>query len=52
MKLVVIRKRQQMMVRYSDVNLVTNYEKEIMMMEIDGLCVMGETKSTISSVVN
>ena len=40
-----------MMVRYSDVNLVTNYEKEIMMMEIDGLCVMGETKSTISSVV-
>ena len=40
-----------MMVRYGDVNLVTSYGKEMMMMEIGGLCVMGATKSTISSVV-
>ena len=39
-----------MMVRYGDVNLVTSYRKE-MMIEIGGLCVMGATKSTISSVV-
>ena len=39
-----------MMVRYGDVNLVTSYGKE-MMMEIGGLCMMGATKSTISSVV-
>ena len=51
MKLVVIQKRQQMMVRYGDANLVTSYGKEMMMMEIGGLCVMGATKSTISSVV-
>ena len=41
-----------MMVRYGDVNLVTSYGKEIMMMmEIGGLCVMGATKSTISTEV-
>ena len=40
-----------MMVRYGDANLVTSYGKEMMMMEIGGLCVMGATKSTISSVV-
>ena len=52
MKFVVIKKRQQMMVRYGDVNLVTSYGKEMMMMmEIGGLCVMGAMKSTISSVV-
>ena len=39
-----------MMVRDGDVNLVTSFGKE-MMMEIGGLCVMGATKSTISSVV-
>ena len=40
-----------MMVRYGDVNPVMSYGKEVMMMEISGLCVMGATKSTISSVV-
>ena len=40
-----------MMVRYRDVNLVTSYGKDMMMMEIGVLCVMGATKSTISSVV-
>ena len=40
-----------MMVRYGDVNLVTSYVKEMMLMEIGGLCVMGATKSTIFSVV-
>ena len=51
MKLVVIRNRQQMMVRYGDVSLVTSYGREMMMMEIGGLCVMGATKGTIFSVV-
>ena len=37
MKLVVIRKGQQMMLRYGDVNLVMSYGKEMMMMEIGGL---------------
>ena len=40
-----------MMVRYGDVSLVTSYGKEMMMMEIGGLCLMGATKSTISSLV-
>ena len=40
-----------MMVRYGDFNLVTIYGKEMMMMEIGGLCVMGATKSAISSVM-
>ena len=40
-----------MMLRYGDVNLVTNYGKEMMRMEIGGFCVMGATESTISSVV-
>ena len=51
MKLVEIRKRKLMMVRYGDVNLVTNYGKEMMRMEVGGFCVMGATESTISSSV-
>ena len=39
------------MVRYGDVSLVASYRKEMMTIEIGGLCVMGATKSTISSVV-
>ena len=40
-----------MMVRYGDVSLVTSYGNEMMITEIGGLCVMGATKITISSVV-